>query len=50
MMIEKGIFIVQRDQNTNSFTKLHKYPGLPHFNSLQHSIPNQQVAHLHKYT
>lgn len=30
-MIAKRIFIVQSDQNTNSFTKLHKYPGLPHF-------------------
>lgn len=51
MMIEKGIFIVQPDQNRIFFfTKLHKYPGLPHFKSLKDSILNQQVSHLHKYT
>lgn len=41
------MFIVQPDQNTNSVTKLHEYPGLTHFtntilNHLEHSTPSQQ--------
>lgn len=49
-MIAKRIFIAQTYQNTNYFTKLHTYPGLPHFTKLSlivsNTIPNQQVSHL----
>lgn len=48
----KRIFLVWPDQNTNSLTKLQKYPVLTHFpsailNSLKHSLPNQQEFHFY---
>lgn len=55
MIIAERTFRVQPDQNTNSFTKLHKYPGYltEPTPSLMVSNPIFQtirVSHLHKYT